>query len=97
MKTFEEFCAVRNADPMMSVKIDEQDYKSIKRNALVEVEAAIYVALIQIESDAVSCEMESARFKAAKDEVNAYLMGTQAMAHRLDLEKVKKGLQSLKV
>lgn len=46
--------------------------------------------LAEIEADATACEKESAEHKANKDELNAYLMGTQAMAHRLDIQRIKR-------
>lgn len=47
------------------------------------------LALSKIEADAKDCEMQAAALKAKKDELNAYLMSTQAMAHRLDVQRIK--------
>ncbi len=45
--------------------------------------------LDQIEADAIACEREAAELKVKKDELNSCLMATQAMAHRLDIQRIK--------
>ena len=42
-----------------------------------------------IEKDAVECDKQAAELKAKKDELNSYLMSTQAMCHRLDIQRIK--------
>lgn len=59
---------------------------------LAAIESAIKQAIKEIESDALSCERESDKFKQANDQINAYLMGTQAMAHRLDINRINRAL-----
>lgn len=50
-------------------------------------------ALATIEADAAACDKESAEQKAKKDELNSYLMSTQAMAHRLDIARINKAMK----
>jgi hypothetical protein len=42
-----------------------------------------------IEADAVACEREGRQLELKQDKLNAYLMATQAMAHRLDIQRIK--------
>jgi len=46
--------------------------------------------LDEIEADAVACDRQSAELKEKKDELNAYLMATQAMCHRLDIQRINR-------
>lgn len=46
--------------------------------------------LDEIEADAVACDKQGAELKEKKDELNAYLMSTQAMCHRLDIQRIKR-------
>lgn len=50
--------------------------------------AWLFKVMAQIESDATQCELDEQRLNATGDKLNAYLMGTQAMAHRLDLKRI---------
>jgi hypothetical protein len=46
--------------------------------------------MAEIEADAIECEKEAESHRLKEDKLNAYLMGTQAMAHRLDLARIKR-------
>jgi hypothetical protein len=50
----------------------------------------LQTVLDEIEADAKACEKQAVELEEKKDKLNAYLMNTQAMAHRLDLERIKR-------
>jgi hypothetical protein len=43
-----------------------------------------------IEADAKACDADAKRHKEKGDELNSYLMATQAMAHQLDIARFRK-------
>lgn len=45
--------------------------------------------LKSIESDAFKCRQEGEDLEKKGDKLNAYLMNTQAMAHELDLARIR--------
>jgi len=46
--------------------------------------------LATIEEDAKACDADAKRHKEKGDELNSYLMATQAMAHQLDIARFRK-------
>jgi hypothetical protein len=50
----------------------------------------LQTVLDEIEAAAKACEEQAAELEEKKDKLNASLMSTQAMAHRLDLARIKK-------
>ncbi len=54
--------------------------------------SSIAVVLEAIEADAKACDEEAMALKEKKDELNAYLMSSQAMAHRLDIQRIKNAI-----
>lgn len=60
---------------------------------IVESTNALLRVIREIESDAAACDSEAKSLKGLKDELNSYLMATQAMAHRLDLGRIRRAFK----
>lgn len=63
--------------------------KRIQDDAVESERRSLSAAVASIESDAKQCELEAAKLNTTGDKLNGYLMSTQAMAHRLDLQRIK--------
>lgn len=48
--------------------------------------------LAVIEKDAKACDKEAKELERKGDKLNAYLMSTQAMGHRLDIQRIVKAM-----